>query len=158
MRRVILLTFSLLFIFLGCNSSSNNSKSANSDKQARLQQVADKYSYDDLKQILYLKESKQGGLLGVQARIFRSYFTKSAVVELTFKNYAIVTSFYDVQVELKFIGTNGKIFSKKQQLIDGIIKPCQDDFVYRIRFNNPLDNVSSVIVEILKYKTKLTDK
>ena len=158
MRRLILLIFSLLAVFMSCNKSSQQTLSSNASKQSKLEQVAKQYTYGDLKQMLYIKERQMGGMLGVNARIFRSFYTKSATIELDFKNYALLTSFYDVKVELTFIGTNGKVFSKKQQVINDTIAPCQDVYFYRIRFNNALENVSSVSVSIVSYKTKMTDK
>ncbi len=158
MRRIKLLIFSLLLIFASCSKTPDKTIARNNGNSTRLEQVADKYSYDDLKQILYLKESKQGGLLAVSARIFRSPFTKTAIVELSFRNYARITSFYDVQVELKFITNGGKIFSKKRQTIKQVIEPCEENYVYRIKFNNEMKNISSVSVEIVDYKTKLADR
>ncbi len=147
---ILLLASVLIFSCQNTETTSNTTSQAQKDSLT-YQKIINRYSYDQLKQMLYLKESQINGLVVAKYQVFKPFLSKKYIINLRLENHAIIVPYHNFGFEIKFFDQDGKLLGQIRKNIDIISYPQQ-----RTEYNIVLDEypteTSKIIVNLVHYE------
>ncbi len=155
MRKGLIFMMIGFVMFFSCKKSGNQEE-VRQQADIKLEKVAEKYTYDQLKQMLYYKEKQTGGLVGVDYRMFKPFWSDKLKIRIYFSNKALATAYKDFVIKTKFIAPSGTQLGERTDTVFIIVMPQQTK-QYVLSPGNYPAQTSDVIVNLIDYKPVFVD-
>ncbi len=150
-KAIILLLASVLIFSCQNTETSSNTTTKSKKDSLTYQKIINHYSYDQLKQILYLKESQIKGLIVYKYQVFKPFLSKKYMINLKLENHAVIVPYHNLGFEIKFFDENGKLLGQIRKNIDLIVYPHQPT-EYNIVLDEYPSGTSKIIVNLVHYE------